>query len=136
RTGLSFSRSGANAMGKRSMKCVLATAVAGLMLAGVGASTAKAQYQWITLDTPNNTPTSNIGTDIYGITNSRVATGFDFTPAGPGSSGLIFHGTTGAVITAPSSTETELYQMNNAGQAAASYGDASGNLHAAIYNSG
>jgi len=124
------------------MKCVLGTAIAGLVLAGVGASTAKAQYQWITLDSSDP---GNIGTDLWGLSNGRVVSGFENPPPGPpsgglpGSAGLIFSNLNNSpanIIMAPGSTDTELYQINNGGLIAATYGDNVGNgVHAAIYDS-
>jgi hypothetical protein len=110
--------------------CALGGAFLVLCLAGLPAAQA-GSYMFVTLDAGAPYQTLN-----YGINNNGVVTGIALDPNNNYyATGVIFNSGVPTLVSTPGAVDTEFYQINTAGQIAASYYASDGIYHAAVYNS-
>ena len=87
-------------------------------------------YTFKTLDSATGSPTS-----LYGINDTRLASGLVEDPSTFDFSGVVFKNGSGKAITVPGAVDTETYQVNNREQIAVSFFGKSSIYHAAVYDS-
>ena len=110
--------------------CTFGGAFLVLWLAGSPAARA-GSYNFVTLDAGGPYQTL-----LYGINNNGVVTGIAQNPNNNYyGTGVIFNAGVPTLVSMPGAVDTEFYQINTAGQIAASYYASDGIYHAAVYTS-